>query len=124
MTSNGVLANSEAALRPARKSQRFKDEGIMDADSERAAKAARENQQLIVYLFVASMIVLSWILGSLDCSFLWTFILIVLTFMVWWNKVLALTETYVKEKEVLMHRRRALRQSETAEWLNFVVNCW
>lgn len=124
---NGVAVaaggDSGSVLAGGRKSQRLKEE-LGNSDAEKAAKAARENQQLVIYLFVASVIILAWVLGSLHCSFLWTFFLIVLTFMVWWNKVLLLTEKYIKEKEMLVHRRRALRQSETTEWLNFIINRW
>lgn len=95
-----------------------------DTDHEQQAKVHRENQQLIIYIFVAIIIACAWILGVFEFSFLWVFGLIVITFLVWWGKVMTLTEQSIKYKEVLIHRKRALRQSETTEWLNFVINRW
>ena len=93
-------------------------------DMELQSKAMRENQQLVVYIFVSFVITCAWLLGFFDFSFLWVFGLIVLTFLVWWGKVMSLTEQHIKHKEVLVHRKRALRQMETSEWLNFVINRW
>ena len=120
-TSNGSPGGFSP--KPTARKQRLLED-TMDAESERAAKASRENQQLIIYLFVASVLIVAWLLGSLQFSFVWVFFLMALTFMVWWGKVFSLTERYIKEKEILVHRRRALRQSETSEWLNFVINRW
>ena len=93
-------------------------------EHERLAKASRENQQILIYLFVVTVIAMAWVLGMLGCSFLWIFGLIALTFLVWWGKVLHLTEEHVKYQELLLHRKRALRHNETAEWFNFVLNRW
>ncbi len=98
-----------------------------DAEEEelnKSAQVSRENQQLAVYLFVCVITILAWILGTLDFSFVWIFLLIVVTFMIWWGKLMKLVEDHIKWKELVVHRRRALRQSETAEWLNFVLNRW
>ena len=70
------------------------------------------------------MIAASWTLGVTGFSFIWVFLLIVITFTVWWSKVMTMTERHVRMKEMVMHRKRALRQSETAEWLNFFINRW
>ena len=100
------------------------DDSLADDENEQIAKAHRENQQLAIYIFVAFVIATAWILGFFEFSFFWAFGLIVLTFLIWWSKVLALTEQCIKHREVLIHRKRALRQSETSEWLNFVINRW
>ena len=93
-------------------------------EQEKLAKTARENQQIILYIFVSAIITAAYVLGSMEFSFIWVFMLIALTFVVWWGKVLHLTEEHVKYHEQLVHRKRALRHMETAEWLNFVVNRW
>ena len=93
-------------------------------EQEKLAKTARENQQIILYIFVSAIIAITYVLGSMEFSFIWVFLLITLTFVVWWGKVLHLTEEHVKYHEQLVHRKRALRHMETAEWLNFVVNRW
>ena len=79
---------------------------------------------MFIYLFVALSIILAWLLGAWGASFAWPFGLVVAVFVVWRGKVLALTAAFLRDKELEVHRRRALRQSETAEWLNFVINRW
>ena len=95
-----------------------------ETQEERKAKSERENQQLLVYLFVCVMLLVAWLLGSCGASFFWVFFLIALTFAVWWNKVMGLLDRHLREQELVLHRRRALRQSETSEWLNFIINRW
>ena len=106
---------------PARKMNR---EDPFELEYDKEAAANRQNEQLIVYIFVSFIIVLAWIMGAMDLTFIWVFMLIVLVFTVWWGKVMNLTERHIRQKEIIMHRKRALRQSETAEWLNFVINRW
>jgi Ca2+-dependent lipid-binding protein len=93
-------------------------------EQDKEAQAARENQQIIIYLFVCLIIIVAWLLGCWQVSFLWIFLLVLLTFVVWWGKVLYLTEEHIKSREIQIHRKRALRQCETAEWVNFVLNRW
>ena len=95
-----------------------------ELEQEKQSKAQRENQQIILYMFVSGVVAASWVLGYMEFSFLWTFILIVFTFLVWWGKVMTLTEEHLKYHETLLHRKRALRHSETTEWLNFIINRW
>jgi len=83
-----------------------------------------ENEQLHVYLFMVVALVTSWLLGIYQFSFFWVYIVIFLTFIVWKSKVLSLTEQFLRHCELLLHRKRALSQHETAEWLNFVINRW
>ena len=91
---------------------------------EKQAKSSRDNQQILLYLFVAFTMILTWGLGLMEFSFMWTFALIVLTFFVWHSKVMKLVEEHLRYKEVQLHRKRALRHGETAEWLNLVINRW
>lgn len=95
-----------------------------ETSDEKKAKAERENQQLVVYLFICLMLILSWLLGTFKISFFWVFGLIGLTFAVWWNKAMSLLEKHLRQQELILHRRRALRQSETTEWFNFLINRW
>lgn len=100
------------------------DPKAAELEQEKQAKAIRENQQILLYIFVSGVIATSWILGYMEFSFLWSFILIVFTFLVWWGKVITLSEEHLKYHETLLHRKRALRDSETTEWLNFIINRW
>ena len=93
-------------------------------DQNKAGQKSRENQQILLYMFISFVVILAWIIGYFQFSFLWVFLLILLTLLVWWNKVISLIEAYVRDKEVEVHRKRALRKSETAEWMNFLVNRW
>ena len=84
----------------------------------------RTNQQMLVYLLVACVIIGAWALGTLGCSFIWIFCLLFVTFWIWYKKVTSIVEKALRKKETLLLRRRNLRQSETAEWLNFILNRW
>lgn len=94
------------------------------ANDDKKAQRKRENQQIIIYLFVSIIIIVSWLLGTWNMSFVWAFFLVFVTFLVWRTKVLSLTEEYIHQQEIFIHRKRALRQSETTEWLNFILNRW
>ncbi len=93
-------------------------------EQEKLARTSRENQQIIIYIFVSAVIASAYVLGCMDFSFMWVFFMIAATFGVWWGKVLHLTEDHIKYHETLVHRKRALRHSETTEWLNFIINRW
>jgi len=84
----------------------------------------RENEQLLVYLFVVAALLTSWLLGVYQFSLFWIFVVMFVTFVVWKSKVLSLTEHFLQHCELLLHRRRALSQHETAEWLSFVIDRW
>lgn len=87
-------------------------------------KRERQNEQMKIYLFVLIMYLLIFWIGLLGCSLFWVFVIAFVTFSMWKRKVFSLTERYIKEKETILHRKKALRQSETCEWLNFIVNRW
>lgn len=91
---------------------------------EKSAQRKRQNQVLIIYIFICCIVILAWCLGTWQLSFFWVFCLVVIIFFIWKGKVLSLTEQYIKEKAVLIHRKRALRHNETTEWLNFIINRW
>jgi Ca2+-dependent lipid-binding protein len=97
---------------------------IQPNEDEKRAQSDCENQQMLIYLFVSLMLIGCWILGLLGASFFWVFGVMVLTFAVWRSKVMVLLERQLKQQELMVHRRRALRQSETTEWLNFIINRW
>lgn len=93
-------------------------------EQENTAQMKRTNQQMVVYLFFCVVIVVAWLLGIYGYSFFWIFGLLGAAFWVWYRKATMLLEHALREKEVVLMRRRNLRQSETAEWLNFILNRW
>jgi len=84
----------------------------------------RQNEQLVVYLFVSAALVTTWFFGLYQLSFFWVFVVTFITFVFWKSRVLSFTEHFLRQSELFMHRKRALSQSETAEWLNFIINRW
>ncbi|XP_069116307.1 extended synaptotagmin-1-like [Argopecten irradians] len=82
------------------------------------------NQLLWVYLLVSASLSLAWGLGVWGCSFLWVFIVIAALFVVWRTKLTNIVRRHLAKEEQLIHRKKALRQSESLEWLNFVFNRW
>ncbi|KAI8515039.1 hypothetical protein Bbelb_076300 [Branchiostoma belcheri] len=84
----------------------------------------RQTQQLLVCVFTCGVVAAAWLLGSMGVSVAWLVGLCLLLLLVWRGKVQQIVEEAVREEELRVHRKRALRQSETAEWLNFILNRW
>ncbi|XP_052767239.1 uncharacterized protein LOC128208010 isoform X2 [Mya arenaria] len=82
------------------------------------------NQVMGLYIIVAFTIASSWLLGAFNFSFLWVFGLIFALFIVWKSRLRNTVERNLAWHKEQFHRKRALRQEETAEWLNFIVNRW
>ncbi|XP_033734634.1 extended synaptotagmin-1-like isoform X2 [Pecten maximus] len=82
------------------------------------------NQLLWVYLLVSASLSLAWGLGVWGCSFLWVFIVIAALFVVWRTKLTNIVKRHLAKEEQRIHRKKALRQSESLEWVNFVFNRW
>ena len=99
-------------------------EDVAASQDELRMLRKRQNEQMVVYLLVCFAIVAAWILGSWQFSFVWTFVIALFTLVIWRSKVLTLTERNLQYRETILHRRRSLRQSESAEWLNFLLNRW
>ncbi|XP_052057689.1 uncharacterized protein LOC127698326 isoform X7 [Mytilus californianus] len=77
-----------------------------------------------VYILVCFVVSASWAIGHYQCSFLWVFLLISGLFVLWKTKLTNIVQNRMYQEELRIHRKRALRQSETAEWLNFIINRW
>jgi len=91
---------------------------------EAQAKKERDDTQLRLSFFVCAVVVLTWFLGAYGFSFVWSGFIIPLIFTVWYRKNCRIIDDRVREAEIKVHRRKALRDEETAEWLNFVLNRW
>ncbi|XP_025104942.1 tricalbin-3-like isoform X2 [Pomacea canaliculata] len=93
-------------------------------------KAAVEQGRRVVtgltgmYLLVAGAVSLSWLVGYLDFSYVWSFLLTAALFVIWKAKIKKIIKQYLNIEEADLYRRRAFRQNETAEWLNFLLNRW
>ena len=91
---------------------------------EAQAKKDRDDTQLRLSLLVCAVVVLTWFLGAFGFSIVWAGFIIPLIFTVWYRKNCRIIDDRVLEAEIKVHRRKALRDEETAEWLNFVLNRW
>ncbi|XP_044164205.1 tricalbin-1-like [Acropora millepora] len=91
---------------------------------EAREKKERDETQLRLSIFVCGVIILSWFLGAYGFSLVWAGFIIPLIFTVWYRKNCRILDGRVREAEIKVHRRKALRDEETAEWLNFVLNRW
>lgn len=91
---------------------------------EAQAKKERDETQLRLSLFVCAVVAITWFLGAYGFSFVWAGFIIPLIFTVWYRKNCRIIDDRVREAEIKVHRRKALRDEETAEWLNFVLNRW
>lgn len=97
-----------------------------ETSSEREAKERRERQdtQFRLALFAIALLSLAWFLGAFGFSYLWCVFLIPLYFTVFYRKNSRIIEGRVKEAEIYVHQKKALRDEETTEWLNFILNRW
>ncbi|KXJ28222.1 tricalbin-1 [Exaiptasia diaphana] len=97
-----------------------------ETPSEKEAKERRERQdtQFRLALFAIGLLSLAWFLGAFGFSYLWCVFLIPLYFTVFYRKNSRIIEGRVKEAEIYVHQKKALRDEETTEWLNFILNRW
>ena len=77
-----------------------------------------------LYFIIAFMLCLSWILGTFSFSFLWVFTIIFGLFMFWISYLQNTFNKIIDSHKTFFLRKKALRQEETAEWLNFIINRW
>ncbi|KAK7104209.1 hypothetical protein V1264_018965 [Littorina saxatilis] len=77
-----------------------------------------------MYLLVAAAVSSSWLIGFFEFSFVWAFLLIAGLFLIWKAKISKIIKQHLNLEESALYRRRAFRQNETAEWLNFLLNRW
>ena len=77
-----------------------------------------------VYLYVSAAVTIAWVFGVYQFSFLWIFILISGLFVLWRSVLTKIITRRLVAEENIIHRKRALKQSETGEWLNFILNRW
>lgn len=91
---------------------------------EVVAPKSAVNQLMGLYVIVALLLSLSWLLGSMSFSFLWIYGIIFGLFIVWKTRLQTLLERTLDWHKEHHNRKRALRQEETAEWLNFIINRW
>ncbi|KAK3749843.1 hypothetical protein QZH41_015502, partial [Actinostola sp. cb2023] len=87
-------------------------------------KALRDKQYKRAIISIGVFISLAWILGRYGYSIFWFFVLIALL-MLWWKcKISWLLELVCKDADLEARRERAFNNSETVEWLNFIINRW
>ena len=77
-----------------------------------------------MYILVAGVVALAWTLGYFGFSSLWIFFLVSSLFVIWKSQTSKIIKKHLDYEEIALHRKRALRQSETVEWLNFLLNRW
>ena len=77
-----------------------------------------------LYLIVALMLALSWILGTFSFSFLYVFAIIFGLFCFWITHLKNTFNRIIESHKTYFLRKKALRQEETAEWFNFIINRW
>lgn len=103
-----------------RQNAKNRDSGVVNTEP----RDTTLSKLLGVYILVCCVISAAWALGHFEYSFLWVFLLISGLFILWKTKLTNIVQNRLYQEEIRIHRKRALRQSETAEWLNFIVNRW
>ncbi|XP_055957357.1 uncharacterized protein LOC126821662 isoform X2 [Patella vulgata] len=98
---------------------------ISSRDATSRTQAKKEVTNLMgLYLLVVGAVASAWAFGYFEFSFLWVFLLSACLFLVWKTKIGTIIRRHLDYEEDNLHRKRALRQSESVEWLNFLLNRW
>ena len=91
---------------------------------EEDMKAFRGKHYLRLVVSTAGFVVFAWIFGRLGFGVVWLAPFLVLVFS-WWNRTSSeVLETATRLADIQAQRERAFKNTETAEWLNFIVNRW
>lgn len=93
-------------------------------EAEKSGNANTISQLLGIYFLVVLTISTAWVLGTFQMAFYWTFLLSGIIFVIWRTKLRQILRNKIFAVECLIHRKRALRQNESSEWLNFILNRW
>lgn len=93
-------------------------------EAEKSGYANTISQLLGIYFLVVLAISTAWVLGTFQMAFYWTFLLSGIIFVIWRTKLRQILRNKIFAVECLIHRKRALRQNESSEWLNFILNRW
>ena len=73
---------------------------------------------------VVVFVVLAFLLGKFDASWVALLVLCFLAVWKWQQKLLTIRDFAFREAEILEHRKKAFESAETVEWLNFFLNRW
>ena len=87
----------------------------------------RHQLQLLLSVFIAAAVIIAWAAGkfaSISTSGYICLTLLILVFTVWNRKSHNLLERTMKAAELNVHQKKAIRNEETVEWLNFLLNRW
>ena len=94
----------------------------LQSEQGRTPPRQYQQQRLIIWLLIFT--VLAWVLGRCEVGFLWIFLLLVWMILWWNNNAARIIEIAAEEVENDLRRKKAQTNSETAEWLNFLLNRW
>lgn len=94
----------------------------LQSEQDRKPPRKKEQQRLIISLLIFTG--LAWVLGRCEAGFLWIFLLLVWIFFWWNNNATRIIGLATEEVENDLRRKKAQTNSETAEWLNFLLNRW
>lgn len=106
-----------------KKSMNTEEEKTIDVD-DKVVKKYAENELYRLTVTICILIVISYVLGYFQTSFLVPIVLCGYALWVWKIKTNRIHDWFFNEHEMREHRRRALNQSETVEWLNYLLNRW
>jgi Ca2+-dependent lipid-binding protein len=87
-------------------------------------KSFRERQYTRAVCSVGIFIALAWLLGRFEFGFFWLLGLMVFVILWWKCKISWLLELVCKDADLEARRERAFHDTETVEWLNFILNRW
>lgn len=87
-------------------------------------KATRDSQYKRAVISIGIFVFFAWVLGRWQYGLHWILALIVFVFLWWKCKISWLLELVCKDADIEGRRERAFNNTETVEWLNFIINRW
>ncbi|XP_064636611.1 uncharacterized protein LOC135493308 [Lineus longissimus] len=119
----GVVA-MDGEVKGKRRQAKISSPKNVDFETIWKGKQQREFHLLIIYLFVIATVSIAYVIGYFKWSFGWLMPPFIVMLCVWRFKMFRIVEDHLTQEHVRVHRKRALRGSETAEWMNFIMNRW
>lgn len=92
------------------------------ADAVDIEKAAESFPR--VWLFTLAAMSWTWIVGAYGLSLFWLTMPILILWLIWKEQTRLVVVQLANEVNNRLHRQRAFRQAESAEWLNALINRW
>ena len=100
-----------------------KEDAAREVDEDIIKKHMKKEIQRLTGI-VCLIVFITFLVGYLRLTLFAPFVICAYVVWIWQEKTELLNGWFEREHEMREHRRRALNNAETVEWLNYLVNRW